>query len=133
MRFFILSPIKNSSYHLESPFMNKILLHSSCMGVNDECKENWFFSSSPKNVLCQVWLKLAQWFWRRKWKCEKFKDRGIDGQKVVGKAHFKSLDKIYKNSSLELLYIKKSRPDKINESYIKGFSFIIIMSFLIGQ
>ena len=57
----------------------------------------------------------------------------MDGQKVVGKAHFKSLDKIYKNSSLELLYIKKSRPDKINESYIKGFSFIIIMSFLIGQ
>ena len=23
-------------------------------------------SPSPKNVLCQVWLKLAQWFWRRK-------------------------------------------------------------------
>ena len=27
---------------------------------------------SPKDALCQVWLKLAQWFWRRKWKCEKF-------------------------------------------------------------
>ena len=24
--------------------------------------------------LCQVWLKLAQWLWRRKWKCEKFTD-----------------------------------------------------------
>ena len=23
-------------------------------------------SPSPKNALCQVWLKLAQWFWRRK-------------------------------------------------------------------
>ena len=22
-------------------------------------------SSSPKHALCQVWLKLAQWFWRR--------------------------------------------------------------------
>ena len=22
-------------------------------------------SSSPVNVLCQIWLKLAQWFWRR--------------------------------------------------------------------
>ena len=22
-------------------------------------------SSSPKDALCQVWLKLAQWFWRR--------------------------------------------------------------------
>ena len=25
--------------------------------------------------LCQVWLKLVQWFWRRRWKCEKFTDR----------------------------------------------------------
>ena len=32
-------------------------------------------SSSPKEVLCQVWLKLAQRFWRRRWKCEKFKTR----------------------------------------------------------
>ena len=22
-------------------------------------------SPSPKDALCQVWLKLAQWFWRR--------------------------------------------------------------------
>ena len=29
-------------------------------------------SPSPKDALCQVWLKLAQWFWRRRWKCEKF-------------------------------------------------------------
>ena len=26
-------------------------------------------SPSPKDDLCQVWLKLAQWFWRR-WKCD---------------------------------------------------------------
>ena len=25
-----------------------------------------------KDALCHVWLKLAQWFWRRRWKCEKF-------------------------------------------------------------
>ena len=29
-------------------------------------------SPSSKNALCQVWLKLARWFWRRRWKCEKF-------------------------------------------------------------
>ena len=23
-------------------------------------------SPSPKDALCQVWLKLAQWFWRRR-------------------------------------------------------------------
>ena len=29
-------------------------------------------SPSPKDALCQVCLKLAQWFWIRRWKCEKF-------------------------------------------------------------
>ena len=37
-------------------------------------------SSSPRDTLCQVWLKLAQWFWRRRWKCEKFTDRRTDGR-----------------------------------------------------
>ena len=32
-------------------------------------------SSLPKDALCQVWLKLAQWFLRRRGKCEKFTDR----------------------------------------------------------
>ena len=35
-------------------------------------------SPSPRDTLCQVWLKSAQWFWRRKWKCEKFTDRQTD-------------------------------------------------------
>ena len=30
-------------------------------------------SHLPKVALCQIWMKLAQWFWRRRWKCEKFK------------------------------------------------------------
>ena len=29
-------------------------------------------SPLPKDALCQVWLKLAQWFWRRRWKFENF-------------------------------------------------------------
>ena len=28
--------------------------------------------STPKDAPCQVWLKLAEWFWRRRWNCEKF-------------------------------------------------------------
>ena len=34
-------------------------------------------SPSPKDALCQVWLKLAQ-FWRRSRKCEKFSHRQTD-------------------------------------------------------
>mgnify|MGYP003685984603 CR=1 FL=1 len=35
---------------------------------------------SPKDALRQVWLKLAQWFWRRIWKCEKFTDGQMERQ-----------------------------------------------------
>jgi hypothetical protein len=32
-------------------------------------------SSLPKDELCQLWLKLAQRFWRRSWKCKSLTDR----------------------------------------------------------
>ena len=40
-------------------------------------------SLASKDALCHVWLKLAQWFWRRRWKCEKFTTTTTDN----GKAH----------------------------------------------
>ena len=49
-------------------------------------------SPSPKDALCQVWLKLAQWFWRRRWLSEKITDwqtdgHTDDGRQVIRKAH----------------------------------------------
>ena len=47
-------------------------------------------SPSPKDALCQVWLKLAHWFWRRSWKCEKFRTTTTttdNGQILIRKAH----------------------------------------------
>ena len=58
---------------------------------------NKFESPLPKDALCQVWLKLAQWFWRRRWQCEKF----TDGRRTTGD----------KKSSLEL---KRWRPLGLN-------------------
>ena len=37
-------------------------------------------SPSPKDALCQIWLKLAQWFLRRSRKEEEFTDKRMDGQ-----------------------------------------------------
>ena len=37
-------------------------------------------SPSPNDALCQVRLKLAQWFSRRRWKFEKFTDGWTDGK-----------------------------------------------------
>jgi hypothetical protein len=41
-------------------------------------------SPFTKNDLCQVWLKLAQWFWRRSRKC---KSLPTDGQRAIRIAH----------------------------------------------
>jgi hypothetical protein len=38
-------------------------------------------SPPPKDDLCQVWSKLAQWFWRRSRKCKSLQTDGqMDGQ-----------------------------------------------------
>ena len=65
-------------------------------------------SPAPKDALCQVWLKLAQWFWRRRWTCEKFTTTTLtttttttttdNGQILIRKAHL----------SLWLRWAKKS-------------------------
>ena len=41
---------------------------------------------SPKDALCQVWfILLAQWFCKRRWKCEEFTD--INPRHAIRKAH----------------------------------------------
>ena len=50
---------------------------------------------STKDILCQVWLKLAKWLWRIRWKCEKFTTPPTmmtttmidNGQILIRKAH----------------------------------------------
>jgi hypothetical protein len=47
----------------------------------------------PQDDLCQIWLKLAQWFWRRSRKCKSLQtDKLTDGRRTMGD----------QNSSLEL-------------------------------
>ena len=46
-----------------------------------------------KDALCQVWLKLAQWFWRRRLKCEKFTDRRTTGDQKREQKSVSSLSK----------------------------------------
>ena len=53
-------------------FANEFPLFRYCLflekgGVLHLKKEHLEFTS-PKDALCQVWLKLAQWFWRRSFK-----------------------------------------------------------------
>jgi hypothetical protein len=42
-------------------------------------------SPPPKDDLCQVWLKLALWFWRRSQKCKSLQTDGqTDGRRTKG-------------------------------------------------
>ena len=58
---------------------------------------------SPKDALCQVWLKLAQWFWRRKWKCEKF----TSGQGIQWKDRKTDVWRTTEYQSFNLRWAKK--------------------------
>ena len=54
-------------------------------GQGPSFEQTWILIT--EDTLCQVWFKLAQWFSRRRWKCEKFTDRWTDdGQHVIRKA-----------------------------------------------
>ena len=54
-------------------------------------------SSSPKNALFEVLLKLAQWFWRRRWKCEVY---DIDNNNHDGQQTNLDLKKLHLNLRL---------------------------------
>jgi hypothetical protein len=54
------------------------------MGKGVALPLNNFESLVPKDDLCKVWLKLAQWFWRRSRKCKRLQ---TDGQMAIRKAH----------------------------------------------
>ena len=62
-------------------FVNVFMLFRNCLALEKggALHLNKLESPSPKDAVCQVWLKLAQWFWRRRWKCEKFTDRWTVG------------------------------------------------------
>ena len=75
-----------------------------------------------KDTLCQVWLKLAQCFWRRWWKCEMFTDRQTDrqtddGQKVIRKA----------NLNFQLRWAKKSIARWWNGEREHHFNVIVLL------
>ena len=77
-------------------------------------------SHSPKDTLCQVWLKLAQWFWRRRWICEKLTPKPMtmstsitmttttdNGQILIRKGHLSLWLRLTKRKSNKALTIQE--------------------------
>ena len=65
----MLSLVKIGSVDLEKKkyFVHVFLLFCNYLPLEkgEALHLNKFKSPSPKDALCQVWLKLAQWFWKR--------------------------------------------------------------------
>ena len=57
--------------------LNIFLLFPYCLPLEKDMALHLNKLESPPTTvaLCPVWWILAQWFWRRRWKCEKFTDR----------------------------------------------------------
>ena len=90
--FDILWPNKVCPVVLEKKFFNFINAFSLFRNYLPWTRYfNKLGSLPTKDVLCQFWMKLAQWFLRRRWKCEKFSDRQMDRrtarQQAIRKAH----------------------------------------------
>jgi hypothetical protein len=69
------------------------LLLLSPLGEGDPLHLNTLETPLPKDDLCQIWLKLAHWFWRRSKKCKSLQTDGQtvgrtdDGQSAIRIAH----------------------------------------------
>ena len=77
-------------FWISSMYFCYFVIISPCKGMALHFKK--LESPSPRDALWQVWLKLAQWFWRRRWKCDKFMTKTTptatdNGQIVIRKSH----------------------------------------------
>ena len=71
-------------------------------------------SPSPK-ALCQIWLKLAQWFLRIRWKCEKF-----DRQKALSSGELQFVE--YDWSIEYCLRLTKNCPISFGPHYYRSIT-----------
>ena len=69
-------------------------------------------SPSPKDTLCQV-PRLAQWFWRRRWKCEKFQRQQQRRRRTTNNFWSKELTWDFGSGELTI-YTQKLTPTPIS-------------------
>ena len=75
---------------------------------------------SPKDALCQVWLKLVLWFWRRSWKC---KSLLVDRQMTDNRQSEKLTWAFYS-------YIQENKSILLPKCYNESFSWFLYNLFL---
>ena len=92
----------NSDYEKIFIFVNLFSIYCYYLPLEkSDIHLNTFESSSPKDALCQVWLKLSQWFLRRRCKCEKFTDRRTTDHRRSEKLTWASAKKLMYMSLIE--------------------------------
>lgn len=89
-----------------SMVLKKIFCKSSMYFYNYQWKVSSFISinlnlSKCNDKLCKVCMKLAQWFWRMRWKFENFRDRR---QTTIRETHL-SFQRCWGNITFYLIFI----------------------------
>ena len=84
---FVPSLVKIGQMVLEKRFFLISSMYFCYLYIISPCKRGegaFIWINLISFTLCQILLKLAQWFWRNRRKCEKFTDRWThDGQQVI--------------------------------------------------
>ena len=78
----------------------------------------------PKDVLCQNWLKLAQLFWRRSRKCEKFIDRKMDRQTTNNRWSEKLTRAFMQRLGRKVAYKKEWKIISVLYAFLNAISWI---------
>ena len=79
--------VSEKKIFLFQPIRNKNRPQWPCL-LTDRDEMRKLYKGPYIEASCQVWFHLAQWFQRRRLKCEKFTDgRTDDGRQVMTKAH----------------------------------------------
>jgi hypothetical protein len=65
-------------------------------------------SPPPKDDLCQIWLKLVQWFWRGSRKCKSLKTDGQTDRRMTDSRRSEKLTWAFSSGELKI-YVNRKR------------------------
>lgn len=101
-------------FHIISAYLVKRFLRRCLKNINKFSLIEIISLLKKKDALCQVKLKLTQWFWIR-WKCGKFTTSSTPTTYMTRKAHFFAEED---NLKIVRLFVNWTKMLKINDKLI---------------
>jgi hypothetical protein len=107
--WFIQSLIEIGQLVLEKIFFNFSVFLLFCDYFSLEKSNSFHLNNSesppPKDDLCQVWLKLAKWFWRRRQKCKSLQTDGGTDRRTTDNRRSEKLTWAFSSGELKSFHV----------------------------